>query len=149
MLFEHLERLFLALYFRDNYYISHVIINATGNPGCTLFNSECTISAGNTLRIGAGSWSNEFLVNFCYYWKTGLELSLVKEARLLPAFGSLVIVAVVKETRLLPAFGSLVLYLALVAVVVETRLLPAFGSLMKVAAVVEMWLLPVFGSLIL
>jgi len=25
-------------------------INATGNPGCTLFNSECT--AGNTLRIG-------------------------------------------------------------------------------------------------
>ena len=27
-------------------------INATGNPGCTLFNSECTISAGNTLRIG-------------------------------------------------------------------------------------------------
>ena len=29
-------------------------INATGNPGCTLFNSECTISAGNTLRIGAG-----------------------------------------------------------------------------------------------
>jgi len=21
-------------------------------PGCTLFNSECTISAGNTLRIG-------------------------------------------------------------------------------------------------
>ena len=29
-------------------------INATGNPGCTLFNSECTISAGNTLRIGPG-----------------------------------------------------------------------------------------------
>ena len=27
-------------------------INATGNPGCTLFNSECTISAKNTLRIG-------------------------------------------------------------------------------------------------
>jgi len=27
-------------------------MNATGNPGCTLFNSECTISAGNTLRIG-------------------------------------------------------------------------------------------------
>ena len=27
-------------------------INATGNPGCTLFNSECTISAGYTLRIG-------------------------------------------------------------------------------------------------
>ena len=27
-------------------------INATGNPGCTLFNTECTISAGNTLRIG-------------------------------------------------------------------------------------------------
>jgi len=27
-------------------------INATGNPGCTLFNLECTISAGNTLRIG-------------------------------------------------------------------------------------------------
>jgi len=27
-------------------------INATGNPGSTLFNSECTISAGNTLRIG-------------------------------------------------------------------------------------------------
>ena len=27
-------------------------INATGNLGCTLFNSECTISAGNTLRIG-------------------------------------------------------------------------------------------------
>jgi len=26
-------------------------INATGNPGCTLFNSECTISAGNTLGI--------------------------------------------------------------------------------------------------
>ena len=33
-------------------------INATGNPGCTLFNSECTISAGNTLRIGAAVvWS--------------------------------------------------------------------------------------------
>ena len=30
-------------------------INATGNPGCTLFNSECTISAGNTLRIGPGA----------------------------------------------------------------------------------------------
>jgi len=29
-------------------------INATGNPGCTLFNSECTISAENTLRIGPG-----------------------------------------------------------------------------------------------
>ena len=29
-------------------------INATGNPGCTLFNSECTISAKNTLRIGPG-----------------------------------------------------------------------------------------------
>ena len=29
-------------------------INATGNPGCTLLNSECTISAGNTLRIGPG-----------------------------------------------------------------------------------------------
>jgi len=29
-------------------------INATGNPGCSLFNSECTISAGNTLRIGPG-----------------------------------------------------------------------------------------------
>jgi len=29
-------------------------IKATGNPGCTLFNSECTISAENTLRIGAG-----------------------------------------------------------------------------------------------
>jgi len=28
--------------------------NATGNPGCTLFNLECTISAGNTLRIGPG-----------------------------------------------------------------------------------------------
>ena len=27
-------------------------INATGNPGCTLFTSECTISARNTLRIG-------------------------------------------------------------------------------------------------
>ena len=27
-------------------------INATRNLGCTLFNSECTISAGNTLRIG-------------------------------------------------------------------------------------------------
>jgi len=27
-------------------------INATGNPRYTLFNSECTISAGNTLRIG-------------------------------------------------------------------------------------------------
>jgi len=27
-------------------------MNATGNPGCTLFNSECTISAGNALRIG-------------------------------------------------------------------------------------------------
>ena len=27
-------------------------INATGDPGCTLFNSECTISAGNTLIIG-------------------------------------------------------------------------------------------------
>ena len=27
-------------------------INATGNPGCTLFNSECTISVKNTLRIG-------------------------------------------------------------------------------------------------
>ena len=26
MLFEHLERLFLALYFRDNYYISHVYL---------------------------------------------------------------------------------------------------------------------------
>ena len=31
-------------------------INATGNPGCTLFNSECTISAGNTLRIGPASY---------------------------------------------------------------------------------------------
>jgi len=30
-------------------------INATGNPGCTLFNSECSISAGNTLRIGTAS----------------------------------------------------------------------------------------------
>ena len=30
-------------------------INATGNPGCTLFNSECTISAKNTLRIGPGA----------------------------------------------------------------------------------------------
>jgi len=30
-------------------------MNATGNPGCTLFNSECTISAGNTLRIGPGA----------------------------------------------------------------------------------------------
>jgi len=29
-------------------------INATGNPGCTVFNSECTISAKNTLRIGPG-----------------------------------------------------------------------------------------------
>jgi len=29
-------------------------MHATGNPGCTLFNSECTISAGNTLRIGPG-----------------------------------------------------------------------------------------------
>jgi len=29
-------------------------INAAGNPGCTLFNSECTISAGNTLRLGPG-----------------------------------------------------------------------------------------------
>jgi len=28
-------------------------INATGNPGCILFNSEWAISAGNTLRIGA------------------------------------------------------------------------------------------------
>jgi len=36
-------------------------INATGNPGCTLFNSECRISAGNTLRIGAG---NEYRVLF-------------------------------------------------------------------------------------
>ena len=27
-------------------------INATGNPGCTLFNSECTINAKNTLRTG-------------------------------------------------------------------------------------------------
>ena len=33
-------------------------INATGNPGCTLFNSECTISAGNTLRVGRGSRRN-------------------------------------------------------------------------------------------
>ena len=29
-------------------------MHATGNPGCTLFNSECTISPGNTLRIGPG-----------------------------------------------------------------------------------------------
>ena len=27
-------------------------INATGNPGCTLFNLKCTISAKNALRIG-------------------------------------------------------------------------------------------------
>ena len=34
-------------------------INATGNPGCTFFNSECTISVGNTLRIGAGEGRGE------------------------------------------------------------------------------------------
>jgi len=32
-------------------------INATGNPECTLFNSECTISAGNTLRIGTVAYT--------------------------------------------------------------------------------------------
>ena len=47
-------------------------INATGNPGCTLFKSECTISAENTLRIGprisyrsrrlSGSYDTELLV---------------------------------------------------------------------------------------
>ena len=29
----------------------------TGNPGCTFFNSECTISAGNTLRIGPEAYN--------------------------------------------------------------------------------------------
>ena len=75
VLFEHLERLFLALYFRDNYYISQ--INATGNPRCTLFNSECTISAGNTLRIGAG---NECLSAECIRGHVTYATYLVKPA---------------------------------------------------------------------
>jgi len=33
-------------------------INATRNPGCTLFNSECTISAKNTLRIGPDTYAH-------------------------------------------------------------------------------------------
>ena len=44
MLFEHLERLLLALYYRDFVEIR----------GAQFFNSECTISAGDTLRTGAG-----------------------------------------------------------------------------------------------
>ena len=40
-------------------------INATGNPGCTLFNSECTISAGNTLRLGPALPCN-LLVRTCF-----------------------------------------------------------------------------------
>ena len=72
--------------------------------------------------------ANKLLVNFCYYWKTGLELSVVKEAH---------------ATTCIQVSSSIV------AVVVQTRLLPAFGSLVKVAVVLETWLLPVFGSLIL
>ena len=72
VLFEHLERLFLALYFRDNYYISHEKINATGNPGCTLFNSDCTISAGNTLRIGAAEYTDRTSVRRDWHLKTNI-----------------------------------------------------------------------------
>jgi len=40
-------------------------INATGNPGCTLFNSKCTISAKNTLRIGPGVHIGAICSAFC------------------------------------------------------------------------------------
>ena len=42
-------------------------INATGNPGCTLCNSGCTVSAENTLRIGpAPSFPFPFTFRFFF-----------------------------------------------------------------------------------
>ena len=53
-------------------------INATGNPGCTLFNSECTISAKNTLRIGP-AFCNDNIILFCVFseYITAVSLKIV------------------------------------------------------------------------
>ena len=42
-------------------------ISATGNPGCTLFNSECIISAGNTLRIGPAMTALDGIVSVAVF----------------------------------------------------------------------------------
>jgi len=71
-------------------------------------------------------------------WATFTILAAILEGTwLLPAYWSLVTVAVVYETRLLPALGSLVI----ITVVYETRSI--------VTVVEETWILPALESLAL
>jgi len=75
-------------------------------------------------------------------WATFTILAAIFEGTwLLPAYGSLVTVAVVYETRILPAFGSLIIITvvyetrSIIKVVEETCMLPTLESLALVSVV--------------